>query len=86
MTDKPPTVRDILRDWLKANGYDGLYHDVDCACLIDDLAPCGGDCMGCHVGYKHPCRPEDCQECIDTVGGCSCGYEPGMFVVTGVRQ
>ena len=37
----------VLRDGLKANGYDGLYVEDSCACKLDDLAPCGemnGDC------------------------------------------
>ena len=54
------TVRDIVRDYLRKHGYDGLYNDAgDCACLIDDLMPCTA-CEGayvddCEPGYKTPC-------------------------------
>lgn len=35
------TVREIVAEWLKNNGYDGLMSTWSgCACLIDDLAPC----------------------------------------------
>jgi hypothetical protein len=51
-------VEDIVSDWLKANGYDGLWSDGDCACLVGDLAPCnidGGIPRDCTAGYKAPC-------------------------------
>jgi len=48
------TVREILTDWLKEHGYDGLYCD-ECGCEIDDLAPCDESCVACRPGYKWPC-------------------------------
>jgi len=52
------TVKAIVTQWLKNNGYDGLFCPGECACLIDDLAPCGGECfMDCSPGYRYP--PED---------------------------
>ena len=53
---------------LKAGGYGGLYFPGECACDIDDLAPCG-ECQheedeefinDCEAGYKHvdPKRPD----------------------------
>ena len=48
-------VNDIVADYLTKNGYDGLFSFSECACLIDDLAPCGdiqGDCI---PGYRGPC-------------------------------
>jgi hypothetical protein len=46
---------------LKRGGFDGLYMPGECACLRNDLAPCGyheaepGDdwINGCKPGYKH---------------------------------
>lgn len=41
-----PTVRDIVREWLVANGMDGLETDTwagwddHCSCVVDDLMPC----------------------------------------------
>jgi hypothetical protein len=43
-------VEDIIRLWLKANGYNGLCTQ-DCGCTIDDLAPCSGYCFTCEPGH-----------------------------------
>ena len=49
-------VKEIVACWLKDNGYDGLYNnDGDCACTIDDLAPCGELSQDCYAGYKIDC-------------------------------
>jgi len=53
-------VRDIVEAWLKTNGYDGLYCDMECACKLDDLFSCDEVDPGqCHPGYLGSC-PEDC--------------------------
>ena len=48
-------VRQIITDYLTANGYDGLTGD-ECGCLLGGLAPCCddscGDCLDCEPGYK----------------------------------
>jgi len=48
---KPVTYK-----WLLKNRYDGLYHDGDCACELNDLHPCGmevSEIRGhCQPGYK----------------------------------
>ena len=53
----PTNVKDIVADYLKANGYDGLYNgDAECGCDLADLFPC--ECMNAHVcrpGYKKLC-------------------------------
>ena len=46
-------VIDILKLWLTANGYDGLYND-ECGCSIKELAPCSGIGHDCSPGYLHP--------------------------------
>lgn len=50
----------IVRAKLKAGGFTGLYYPSECACLLDDLAPCGnserddqGYINGCEPGHKH---------------------------------
>jgi len=51
------TVQAIVEDYLKTNGYDGLYNAAaDCACDLSDLMPCGFDCSACKPGYRVPCR------------------------------
>jgi len=48
------TVKDIIIEYLKNNGYDGLYNRWgQCACLIDDLVPCCGGIDECEPGYVH---------------------------------
>lgn len=44
---------------LKRAGYDGLYFPGECACLVEDLYPCGERQEGCRPGFKKPC---DCYE------------------------
>ena len=70
MTEVQPArrwpVRDMLADWLRSHGYDGLYWQSDgeeCGCCIADLAPCedgpvwhSGDRIGCIAGYRHSDR------------------------------
>jgi hypothetical protein len=54
-------VLEIIAEYLKANGYDGLMNENDCACELDDLIPCGEDFSTCEPGYKIPC-PKSCGE------------------------
>ena len=48
------TVREIVIDWLKAHGSDGLRHcDCECGCHLDDFTPCdepGFDCVAAVTG------------------------------------
>lgn len=57
------TVLEIIREYLTANGYGGLYNDDDedgCGCRLDNLAPClatcgGNDITGCKAwGRRRP--------------------------------
>ncbi len=52
-----PDCEEMVLAYLKEHGFGGLYHpDGDCACLVDDLIPCGGDWVGdCIAGYSVPC-------------------------------
>lgn len=49
------TIKDILLDWLKMKGYDGLYGE-GCGCFLDDLMPCG-EPYECRPGFK--CEMEE---------------------------
>lgn len=49
-----PTVKKMIYSYLKINGYDGLYYENDCGCLVDDLAPCGSVVLDCCPGVKIP--------------------------------
>ena len=55
------TVKEIIEQYLRTNGFDGLFSEVECACGIDDLVPCDGPCDRCRPGYRVPCPP-DCGE------------------------
>ena len=45
-------VKEIVEEYLKANGYDGLFVEDCCACELDDLFPCHEYCGECIAGYK----------------------------------
>lgn len=45
---------EIIKEHLKANGFDGLCGD-DCTCDLEDLVPCMEDFGHCEPGYKIPC-------------------------------
>ena len=53
-------VRDILKEWLIAHGYQGLRSDDDCACGIDDLMCCDSCPDNCESCYK---VKADCGHC-----------------------
>ena len=63
------TVTDIVREYLVARGYDGLYSESgECACLHSDLAPCGCVQVDCRPGYRATCQPdaeERCESCSE---------------------
>lgn len=49
------TIKEIVAGYLRINKYDGLYDPGECACKIDDLAPC--ECVNfneCRPGYLGP--------------------------------
>ena len=46
-------LHEILKEWLKDNGYDGLVDDeLECVCDLNDLMPCGQPSVHCEAGYK----------------------------------
>ena len=46
------TVIDMVTDYLKSNGFDGLHNDDECGCKVGDLAPCNSDFSRCKPGYE----------------------------------
>ncbi len=66
------TLKDIIKEWLIKNGYEGLYENDSsydgCGCAVEDLMPCDEPSINCMAGYKVSCPgPEDCWN----GGGCS---------------
>ncbi len=43
------TVKEIIKEYLEQNGFDGLYNE-DCGCHIDDLFCCGNNGEECQPG------------------------------------
>jgi hypothetical protein len=60
-------VTEIVKEWLSANGFDGLCGE-ECGCGLDDLAPCVDKMDGCVPAYRVPCPPARDRKCseIDT--------------------
>lgn len=61
-------VREMIEDYLTANGYTGLVNEeIPCGCILGELDP-GVDCMCgsdvCEAGYVHYCDdcPKEIQE------------------------
>jgi hypothetical protein len=57
---KNPTIQEMVAAYLTGHGFDGLYSDSECACLVSDLFPCGEVFSDCIAGYKGPCSGADC--------------------------
>ena len=65
------TVREIVAEWLKNNGYDGLIHDQDnCVCFIGDILhpeiPCDGKCFL----YCKPAKVLELPQCMECYTRC----------------
>ncbi|HDY90020.1 MAG TPA: hypothetical protein ENH82_18105 [bacterium] len=65
-------IREIVTEWLKNNGYDGLVND-DCGCNVSDLMLCDEPSINCEAGHQRYCN--GCKiECEDReeyeIGGC----------------
>lgn len=66
--DGTPTG-EMVAEWLRANGYDGLCNpDAGCGCGFDDLMPCNqASDSFCVCAYEVPDkegRPGDCFYCV----------------------
>jgi hypothetical protein len=71
----PPSIADIVTEYLKANGYDGLYSEAgECCCSLgDELFPCAL-VQNCTAGYRVPCH------------GCYCEYDDGPHYHIGPKK
>lgn len=49
--DKTIDVESIVEEYLKKNGFDGLFQPGECACKIGELGPCDHLCLDCEPGY-----------------------------------
>ena len=60
------TAIEIIANYLKENGFDGLYSE-ECGCFLNELAPCDlGIPFECQPGYK--CKAELDGEMVDGIG------------------
>ena len=58
------TVKEIVKDYLEQNDYDGLCRE-GCGCGLDDIMPCKyRNIPLCEPAYNHGCNG-DCAECGD---------------------
>lgn len=75
------TVKEIVKEYLEENGYDGLCTD-NCGCHKDDLFSCGEGCgVDCEPGHKQNCG--DCsskEQCGGPVNGCGL-IDDGTFCI-----
>lgn len=50
------TIKEIISEWLKENGYQGLFNDdIECGCGLDSLFPCGLFSSFCAAAYEFRC-------------------------------
>ena len=60
-------VKEIVTEYLKDNGFDGLVDDEECGCDLKDLMPCEGTigaCTRCVPGYRGHDPTGDADFCI----------------------
>jgi len=55
---KEMTIKEIVADWLKEHGCDGLCSREPCGCSQDDLLSCGSLYDDCLAAVKGPTPPE----------------------------
>ena len=52
--------KQIIINYLKVNGYRGLYnYQMDCGCNLDDLIPCAECFDECVPAYEYKCKCEN---------------------------
>ena len=76
-------VKQIVKEYLEKNGFDGLYTPIECGCKLDDLMPCyllGSSCSDCEPGYLQP-GDEDYDYFIGPDKNHDLKKQPGLFNV-----
>lgn len=64
------TVKEIVIEYLKENGYDGLCNN-SCGCGIDDLFPCSFENTDiCETAYKVACKGCEGEGCAYGIFEC----------------
>lgn len=67
-TDARFNVASIVEEFLEAEGFDGLYCDEGCGCLVGGLMPCycNEGVIGCEPAYRFDCarcgNADDCEK------------------------
>ena len=57
------SVRDILAEWLKANGFDELCNEFGCCgCGLEDIGDCNDFINDCLPAYKRIATEDDIDE------------------------
>ena len=69
------TVKEIVTNYLKENGFDGLSN-FECGCGIDDLCWCGELKDDCEPAYRH--NFAECKKC-DNLINCRDGDETDYY-------
>ncbi len=61
------TVRDMVREWLKAHKCDGLSNShAECGCELDDLMSCGELGMDCEASRRGDPPESAGEDCFDS--------------------
>lgn len=54
------TLKEIVKQWLEENGYDGLCNpDDECGCVLEDFMSCGEPGEHCEAGHRLDGENED---------------------------
>ena len=57
-------LEEIVREYLEKNNLDGLCFPGECACLKDNLFPCGNPNESCAAGKRVECVKDEYGECV----------------------
>lgn len=57
------TIENIVKEYLRDNKFDGLFNEEKCACVLENLMPCGEpDVFYCAAGYRLELTEEEEEE------------------------